>query len=76
MVAPSPEPRRASRFEQARSVIKVTAPTRRRLDVIRGALEDSKDREVTWSEVLDHLAEAWDRWQALADLAKQGKDQL
>jgi uncharacterized protein YpuA (DUF1002 family) len=50
----------------------VTAPTRRRLDVIKAALEDDKNREVTWSEVLDNLAEAWDRWQALAsDLEAQ-----
>jgi SRSO17 transposase len=73
MAAGSPD-RRPSRFEGARSIIKVTPPVRRRLDAIKAALEGDRQREVTWSEVIDLLADSWDRWAALADLAADAED--
>jgi len=50
--------------ERTYKTIKVTPVTHGRVAAIRQGLTDSKQREVTFSEMLDILADAYDRCQA------------
>jgi hypothetical protein len=55
-----------SRWEPAQKPIRVSPAVHERVTAIKKALEGEKTRQVTYSETLELLADAWDRWQALA----------
>jgi hypothetical protein len=48
--------------------MKITPPVRARLDIIKDTMEAEKQRQVTYSEVLDELARAYEM---LLDAAAQ-----
>jgi hypothetical protein len=59
---------RRSRFEAAARPMKITPPVRARLDIIKDTMETEKQRQVTYSEVLDELVRAYEM---LLDAAAQ-----
>jgi hypothetical protein len=49
-----------SRFEDGNRVLKIAPVTMRRIDAIRHRLELLRQRQVTYTEVLDDLATVWE----------------
>jgi hypothetical protein len=58
------------RFQNGSVPIRVTQPSYDAVTAIKQTMEDGKKRQVTYSEVLEIMADAWHRWQALADDVK------
>jgi hypothetical protein len=61
-----------SRFDRSMKMIKVTPSTHLTLTALKAGMERAKDRQVTWSEVLDVVVDAYVRWLALAAAAEDG----
>jgi hypothetical protein len=52
-------------------VVRVSRPAYERLTAIKRGLTRDEDRQVTYSEAIDRMAELWERAQAAVD-AKEG----
>ena len=62
-----------SRFQAEQKTFKVSPAVWDRVTAIKAGLEADKTRQVTYSETIEILADAWDRWQALTAAAEAGQ---